>query len=364
MSNLKYLLITPGDPGGIGPEVTWKALQRVRLPANFRILVVGGFAGFDKIGAPYTRVSDSTNITSFLSSLPKYRPGDPVTMIGVRIPPKMEAKFNGSVEKKAGFESGWSVSYAVRLLMEKLGSANAAIVTGPICKKRLMMGGFPFPGHTDFLSYLSKGYSRGKKAVSKTKSVSIPPVTMLLANELFKVSLVTTHIPLSQVPKAITKERILRAALHTLEFVKRHSPVSVPKIGILGLNPHAGESGLLGTEEKKIIIPTITALNKRVGANVFSGPFPADTYFAVQASFPKSKRHGAVIAMYHDQGLIPAKLVNFDKTVNITLGLPFLRTSVDHGTAFDIAGKNIASPDSMVSAIELAARFLSNDLVF
>lgn len=200
----------------------------------------------------------------------------------------------------------------------------AGLVTGPITKKMVA----PWPGQTEYLAHLSR-----------TKKFA-----MLLANDKLRVALVTTHAPLRNVPDMITGKKIVEVVELTRQFC-RQLGIRRPRLAVAGLNPHAGEGGLLGTEEKRIIAPAC----RRAQA---TGPCSADTVFyrALHGEFD------AVVAMYHDQGLAPFKLLAFDNGVNITLGLPFVRTSPDHGTAPDIAGKGIARPDGMIAAINMAAR--------
>jgi 4-hydroxythreonine-4-phosphate dehydrogenase len=218
----------------------------------------------------------------------------------------------------------WVVAGAQRCLRGEL----AALVTGPIAKELLHQAGYPFVGQTELLAHLSR-----------TKKFA-----MMLCNDQLRVALVTTHAPIRDVPKLITGRKIVEVVELTRDFCHRLG-VRQPRIAVTGLNPHAGEGGLLGTEERRIIAPAV----KRAHA---IGPVPADTVFYRAA-------HGefdAVVAMYHDQGLAPFKLIAFDNGVNVTLGLPFVRTSPDHGTAPDIAGQGIARPDGMIAAINLAAK--------
>jgi len=200
----------------------------------------------------------------------------------------------------------------------------AALVTGPIAKRQIA----PWPGQTEFLAH-----------VAGTKKFA-----MLLTGGPLRVALVTTHAPLRKVAGLITSRRIREVIELTEDFCRRVG-IKRPRIGVAGLNPHAGEGGLLGDEERRVIAPAV----KRTRA---TGPLPADTLFhkAYRGEFD------AVVAMYHDQGLAPLKMIAFDAGVNVTLGLPFVRTSPDHGTARDIAGKGIARPDSMIAAINLAAK--------
>jgi 4-hydroxythreonine-4-phosphate dehydrogenase len=221
-------------------------------------------------------------------------------------------------------------------------------VTGPISKERLQKGGFHYAGHTEFLAHLCGLKQDG--------------VTMMLANSQLRVSLVTTHISLQNVSKFLTKEKISQTVLQTVEGLKLFWGIEKPKIAILSLNPHAGENGLFGDEEIKVIRPTLENLKNLGETSCFEieGPFPADTFFAHHISNPK---FDAVVCMYHDQGLIPVKLIDFQNTINVTLGLPIIRTSVDHGVGFDIAGKNRADPSSLLAAIQAAMRMLNNKKV-
>ena len=237
-----------------------------------------------------------------------------------------EPRVFGSIDdgQDCGSVSMRAVDLAVRAVMQ---GEVSAIVTAPINKSHWAKAGSPFLGHTEYLAHVS----------------GAGPVAMMMAGPKLKVSLVTTHIPLAQVPKAINVERICEVARLTCMS-------GLGEIAVCALNPHAGESGRMGTEEENIIVPAIR-LSQQEGLKI-SGPYPADTIFhrAVKKEF------GAVIAMYHDQGLAPIKTLDFGKTVNITLGLPFVRTSPDHGTAEDIAGKGIAEHENMVCAIEMAVR--------
>jgi 4-hydroxythreonine-4-phosphate dehydrogenase len=239
---------------------------------------------------------------------------------------------------KCGSISMAAVDDAVRAAMQ---GEVAAIVTAPVNKAHWVAAGSPFLGHTEYLAHVS-----GAKSVA-----------MMMASPKLKVALVTTHIPLSEVPRAISIERIYEVARlvnsEIMKIVKLADPASrseFTKIAVCALNPHAGESGHMGTEEEKVIIPAIRILQGE-GLDI-SGPYPADTVFHRAAN----GEFGAVVAMYHDQGLSPIKTLDFDRTVNVTLGLPFVRTSPDHGTAEDIAGKGVASHENMVEAIRVAVK--------
>jgi 4-hydroxythreonine-4-phosphate dehydrogenase len=297
------LVITPGDPEGIGPEVVRKALKKIRRDlADCSFSIFGSEKALGRIpGACFHEPPPGTS---------------------------------------PGFQSGWAIETAVRHVMQD--PARRALVTGPIHKGRLQEAGFPYRGHTDFLA-----------ALTRTKAV-----TMMLANERFRVALVTDHCPLSEVPSRITRPALGRAVSHVLEFCRSSLGKKNPKIAVLGLNPHAGEGGLLGPEEKTVLIPAIRGLGLRHPEARITGPHSADSFFAVERARPAKERHDAIVALYHDQGLIPVKLSGFGSTVNLTLGLPIVRTSVDHGTAFDIAGRGTADPGSMIEALKQARHYL------
>ncbi len=319
MKNPLPLVLTPGDPGGIGPEVTWKAIRRLGAKAP-PILCVGAAEPFRKLRAPVIE----TSIDEF-ASRPKSRKGPAVWL--VRAP-----------EGAPGYQAGWSIQVATQMVLRKTARA---LVTGPISKERLQQGGFKYSGHTDFLA-----------ALCGTREV-----TMMLANDKLRVSLVTIHVGLNRVAAAVTAGELRRAVDQTVAGLRSWWGIRKPRIGIAALNPHAGENGLFGREEIDVIAPEIDALRRRyASAATLEGPLPADTLFAKHVETPKNRRFDAVICMYHDQGLIPVKLLDFHRTVNVTLGLPIVRTSVDHGVGFDIAGKGVANPSSMESAIRLAVR--------
>jgi len=214
-----------------------------------------------------------------------------------------------------------------------------AIVTGPISKEAIAMAGYPWPGHTELLA---EEFSAGE-------------VAMMFAGGPFRVVLVTIHVALAEAIRSITAERIVTVCRLGAEAVRRWFGVDVPRLGVCGLNPHAGEAGRFGHEEREIIEPAIEEANA-AGLCAF-GPLPPDTAFrqAMQGKFD------LVVAMYHDQGLIPIKTVAFEESVNVTLGLPIVRTSVDHGTAYDIAGRGLADPCSMKAAVRLAVEMVRRE---
>jgi len=283
LSAMPRILITLGDPAGIGPEVIDLALASDRIPHDCEIEVIGDrSAGIP--GKP-----DARSAAAALAALDE----------------------------------------AVRQL--KNGSADA-VVTGPVSKEGLQDLGFPFPGQTEYFA----------------DAFGVADYGMLLTGDTLSVGLATIHEPLAKVPGLLTPDRIIRIGLLTADFLRRRG-IAHPRIAVAGLNPHAGENGAFGDEETRIIQPAINQLNQ-AGLAIFSGPAVPDAIFREAAR----GHYDAVLAMYHDQGLIPLKLLDFDTAVNVTLGLPKPRTSPDHGTAFSIAGKNIASPSSMIAAIRLA----------
>ncbi len=320
--------VTPGDPEGVGPEIVWKALRspELRRRKNLSIVCIGARAPFDRLGA---RVFETSLAELLRGKRPPSGGGPRVWLIPA--PLRAPGKF------LPGFQSGWAIETATRLALQ---GKISAITTGPIHKERLNRGGYKYPGHTEFLADLC-----GKKHV-----------TMMLANDQLRVSLATTHVALKNVPKVLTAAVVQRAVLQTADHLRHWWMIRKPRIAVAALNPHAGESGLFGDEEKRVIEPALRSLRRSAkGRFTVTGPLPADTLFAKHVLARPADRHDAVICMYHDQGLIPVKLLDFPQTVNVTLGLPIVRTSVDHGVGFDIAGKGIADPSSLLAAIRMAA---------
>jgi 4-hydroxythreonine-4-phosphate dehydrogenase len=300
------IVITPGDPDGIGPEVTAKALMLLKSELKgMPITVFGSKSAFRKFTLPKT---------------------------GVQF-------FEPPSRSSPGYQAGWSIESATHYVLAQ--PKNRVMVTGPISKERLQSGGYFYHGHTDFLASLTRSQS----------------VTMMLANDIFRVALVTNHCPLRAVPDKLSPQLLETTLVHAYDFAKRYLNRKAPRIAVLGLNPHAGENGILGTEERELLIPVMQKLGKRFKDARLTGPHPADSFFAVESRAKPASRSDVIVALYHDQGLIPVKLSDFSNSMNMTLGLPFIRTSVDHGTAFDIAGKNKADPQSMVYAIRKAIQF-------
>ncbi len=300
-------MISAGDPAGIGPEVTIKALAQPAVRALAELVVTGD-------PAQLRRTAEA---------------------LGLSPPERIEAAGDASrvVTGRLSAAGGHAAVAAVRRAVELLEAGRAAaLVTGPINKEALRLAGYPWPGHTELLADLC----------------GVPEVRMLLVTDRLRVCHVTTHRSLRSAIDAATRERVLETVRMTAEGGRRLG-FERPRIGVAGLNPHAGEGGLFGDEEIREITPAV-ADARGEGIEV-SGPWPADTLFwrAAEGEFD------FVVAMYHDQGHVPVKLSGFDEGVNVTLGLPFLRTSVDHGTAFDIAGRGVARWQSMAAAIRVAA---------
>ena len=310
--------VTCGDPAGIGLEVALGAWSVLKDEMPFFVI---GDPGHFPDDAPIVLIEDPTKAqTAIVDGLPVLMhafphpatPGSPVP-----------DNARGVVEV---------IERAVRLVER---GAASAICTAPISKRELVdHARFAFPGHTEFLAHLAGGAQ---------------PV-MMLASDMLKVVPVTIHIPISQVPGALTPSLVETTIRITHTALIRDFGLDTPRIAVAGLNPHAGEGGLLGTEDDAVIRPVCDAL-RREGMRI-AGPLPADTMFHAAAR----ARYDAAVAMYHDQALVPIKTLAFDTGVNVTLGLPFVRTSPDHGTAFDIAGRGLANPASMIEAIRLAHR--------
>jgi 4-hydroxythreonine-4-phosphate dehydrogenase len=302
MGKSSPILITMGEPAGIGPEVALAA-----------------FAGLNgRIGDhPLKLVGDAQIFASRKDALIA------TTARASAVPGKPSSGNAAAVTE--------AIEIAVRAC---LAGEAAAIVTAPIHKAVLAGAGFPYPGHTEFLAALTGG----------------GPAVMMLASEKLRVVPLVIHVPLARVPGLITAEKIIATGEIILAALVRDFGIAKPRLAVAGLNPHAGEDGVLGGEEEAIIAPAIAALKAR--GHAVTGPHSADTLFHDEAR----KNYDAVLTMYHDQGLIPIKTLSFWDGVNVTLGLPIVRTSPDHGTAFDIAGSGKADSRSMIAAITMAAQ--------
>lgn len=332
MSDFKPLVaITMGDPVGIGPEIIIKALNSKGIYEICRPFVVGDFNILTMLNSKITQETRMAAIADPEFGL--YEKGVINIINNSDLEPE-KIKY-GRPDPGTGKAMTSYILKAVDLV--KKGKAHA-MVTAPISKHAMQLAGYDYPGHTELIA----------------EKTGCDDFAMMLAGERIRTALATIHVPLSKVPELLTEKSILRIIRLTNHSLKSRFGITKPKIAVAGLNPHAGEGGLFGNEESEIITP---AINKALAEGIeASGPHPPDTVFhhANKGIFD------AVICMYHDQGLIPFKLVHFEDGVNTTLGLPIIRTSVDHGTAYDIAGKGIANPASLMAAIKMAAEHAVN----
>jgi 4-hydroxythreonine-4-phosphate dehydrogenase len=322
------LALSLGDPAGIGPEITAKAWAALRETGPAFLVIGdaellastsrGGGSSIRRIAAP------SEVAATFTDAIPVLDVPLPARVVSGQPSKAHAAAIIRWIETGVGLALSGKVS---------------GLVTAPIAKAPLYEAGFKFPGHTEFLAELTAMESyAGPRG----------PVMMLTAGDL-RVSLVTIHEPLAKVAGLLTTEKIVNTGLCTSQALRRDFGIDKPRLAVAGLNPHAGESGALGREEVEIIAPAVEQL-KAQGVDA-KGPYPADTLFHEDAR----AAYDAVVCMYHDQALIPVKMLDFWGGVNVTLGLPIVRTSPDHGTGFDIAGRGQARPDSLIAAIRLAA---------
>ena len=321
------LALTLGDPAGVGPEIVVKAWQALRNE-GLSFLAVGDFQALASASAAGGSIL--RRITSPQEAPPLFAEALPVLDLPLRAP------------VIAGQPSAAAAPSVIRWIETAVGLALrgdvAGVVTAPIAKAPLYAAGFKFPGHTEFLGDLTAAASYdGARG----------PIMMLTAQDL-RVTLVTVHAPLARVPELISIQSIVNAGLVTAQALRRDFGVAEPRVAIAGLNPHAGESGGLGREEIEIVEPAVRAL-RDLGVDA-TGPYPADSLFPAEMR----ARYDAAVCLYHDQALIPVKMLDFWGGVNVTLGLPIVRTSPDHGAAFDIAGRGVARADSLVAAIRLA----------
>ena len=307
----RRIAITIGEPGGVGPEIIVKALTDKSVRRCCRPVIVGD-ASVMKEAAKLAGVSLKAESVDFIDIKSRY------------------TFKRGVPSKGAGRAVVQYIEKAVDLAMN---NEVDGIVTAPISKESLNMAGYQWPGHTELLAELT-----GAKDYA-----------MMFVSSKLRIILCTIHIPLKDVPKKITKGRVVNTIKLAIQGCNMLG-VRNPHIAVAGLNPHAGESGVIGKEEGRAIVPAIEDM-KRTGAYV-SGPYPPDVVFHKTYR----EKFDMVVCMYHDQGLIPFKMLDFERGVNATVGLPIIRTSPDHGTAFDIAWQNRADPSSMIEAIKLAAK--------
>ncbi|QCQ98751.1 4-hydroxythreonine-4-phosphate dehydrogenase PdxA [Brevundimonas sp. SGAir0440] len=318
------LVLTLGEPAGVGPEIVaaaWKALRADQTA----FAVIGDAALMRTQGVPVAEIGVPGEAGGlFGSALPIiHRPLPAPVLVGSPDPANASAVADGIEE---------AVSFA-------LSGEASGVVTAPIAKAPMYASGFRFPGHTEFIAELT-----ADAPYAGTRG----PVMMLTAQDL-RACLVTIHVALDQVPELVTAERVARTARVVHESLKRDFAIARPRLAMAALNPHAGEGGALGLQERDILIPIAEQLRAE-GIDI-TDPRPADTLFHDEAR----ATYDAAICMYHDQALIPVKTLDFWGGVNVSLGLPIIRTSPDHGTGFDIAGKDVARADSLIAAIRLAS---------
>lgn len=337
MKTLPHIGITMGDPAGVGPEVIVMALTDPNLYQWCRPVVFG----------------DSTVLSDVISKLAEknLRPGE-ITINPVSTPAEAAGKpsvidliplsnlASESIVPGRPVVAGGKamVDYILTAVNMAVRDKIQAMVTAPISKVLMHAAGYQYDGHTQLIAH----------------ETNAKDYVMMLAGTKLRVVLVTIHCPLKAVPDLLDQDGVSKTILITAKALKENFGLSRPRLAVAALNPHAGEEGLFGTEEQEIITPAISLAQKQ-GIDV-EGPFPADTLFHQAAA----GRFDAVVAMYHDQGLIPLKLLHFSDAVNVTLGLPIIRTSVDHGTAYDIAGTGRADSSSLKAAILMAAEMVGN----
>ncbi|MBB5046463.1 4-hydroxythreonine-4-phosphate dehydrogenase [Rhodopseudomonas rhenobacensis] len=329
VSNNKPLALTLGEPAGIGPDIAlaaWLGRATSQIPA-FYLLGDPAFlqarAAALGLDVPVAEVRPDQAAAAFADALPVVATGHAVTALPGRPDGSSAAAAIGSIRQAVA---------------DVIAGRAAAVVTNPIAKSVLYQAGFKHPGHTEFLAELARGEG------------AAPQPVMMLWSPTLAVVPVTIHLPLRDAIAQLTTELIVSTARIVASALRRHMAIAQPRLAISGLNPHAGEDGGLGSEDQAIIAPAIEML-RRDGIDA-RGPLPADTMFHEAAR----QTYDCALCMYHDQALIPVKTLAFDNAVNVTLGLPFVRTSPDHGTAFDIAGSGRANPSSLIEALRLAAR--------
>jgi 4-phospho-D-threonate 3-dehydrogenase / 4-phospho-D-erythronate 3-dehydrogenase len=335
--NKPIIGITMGDPAGIGPEVAAKTIAEENIYKISRPLLIGDASTMIE-ALKIAKTDLSINPINQISEA-KFSPGS-IDIIDLKNVDLEKIEF-GKISAKAGKAAFEAVHKVIKLALE---NKIAATVTGPINKESIQMAGFDFPGHTEIYAHYTKTQD----------------YAMLLVYENLRVIHVSTHVSLKRSCELVKKDRILKV-IKLLNDACIKFGIQAPRIGVAGLNPHASDGGLFGAEERKEILPAIKQAN--ASGYIVEGPYPPDILFPMA----QGGHFDGCVAMYHDQGHIPFKLMGFDwdskkqsmgsvRGVNITTGLPIIRTSVDHGTAFEIAGKGIASPESMIYAIEYAVK--------
>jgi 4-hydroxythreonine-4-phosphate dehydrogenase len=327
---MRPLALTLGEPAGIGPELTlalWAKRKALSIPAFIAVgdpALLASRARLLQLDVPLAECTAEGARACFANALPVFPTGPAATASPGKPDRTSAAAARGAIERAVELAGAGKV---------------AAIVTNPIAKSVLYEAGFEFPGHTEYLAHLAAG-----------QGGAVPRAVMMIWCEELAVVPATIHVPLKDVPALLSADLIVETGRIVARELTRRFGVARPRLAVSALNPHAGEDGRLGREENEIIRPAIARLVKEGIAA--SGPHPADTLFHPEAR----RRHDVVIGMYHDQVLAPIKAIAFDHAVNVTLGLPFVRTSPDHGTAFDLAGTGRANSASLLAALKLAER--------
>ncbi|MDB5438786.1 MAG: 4-hydroxythreonine-4-phosphate dehydrogenase [Caulobacteraceae bacterium] len=321
------LAVSLGDPAGIGPEIVFKAWSALRETGP-AFMAIGDCQVLATSNTGAAQVRAVLSPAQAMAAFPTALPVLDLPLQSPVVAGQPSVAHAGAIIRWIETGAGMALSGAV-----------SGLVTAPIAKATLYEAGFAFPGHTEFLAELTS---------AERYDGARGPVMMLVGGDL-RVALVTIHEPLARVPSLLSIEKITSTGLILAQGLKRDFGIERPRLAVAGLNPHAGEGGALGREEIEIIAPAVAALREH-GVDA-TGPSPADTLFHPQAR----ARYDAALCMYHDQGLIPVKMLDFFGGVNVTLGLPIVRTSPDHGAAFDLAGRGQARPDSLIAAIRLAA---------
>lgn len=327
-SGSRFLAVTIGEPAGIGPDIilaAWINRKKLKLPA---FLVIGDAGLLARrahvLGLPVTTAA--------------LRRGEYPSPLASALPVlAVDGSMTGDPAKPSREDAGLVIASIQTASEMALAGDIAGVVTCPISKSRLYEAGFAFPGHTEFLADLS-----ARKTGQKVRPV------MMIAGPQLRTIPVTIHIPLARVAEQLTTEAIVETGKIAARDLRRHFNIADPRLAICGLNPHAGEAGTLGREDIEIVEPAIRRL--RAAGIAATGPHSADSMFHAEAR----RNYDAALCMYHDQALIPVKTLAFEESVNVTLGLPFIRTSPDHGTAFDIAGTGKADPASFCAALKMA----------
>ena len=309
------LALTIGDPTGIGPEIAVKAIQKMGLFKDTHFIIIGSRVALEQAASKLRFI----------------------------LPDNQQISYQAVEAISPGATAYRSIEIAVAIIANKQARA---LVTGPISKENLIAAGYGAVGHTEILEELAHRLFKAPEARAE----------MLFVYRQFRLMLLTRHIALQDVPSALSApDAVSKPIMTLLNFLLHQAKITSPNIAILGVNPHSGEVG--GNEEKNLFAPLIEKINQSKRAHI-SGPFAADAFF--RGFNPQKPNYDAIVAAYHDQGLIPFKLLAGFDAVNVTIGLPFIRTSVSHGTAEDIVGKNIAKPDSFLAAISMAIQLSHN----